>query len=95
MKAELIHHEKKYFPGSSFYEIKIWRVSESKDKPHGIKYSFTYIVNNKRMSGYDNAEGKGDHRHYRDKEEAYEFQGLEKLWKDFMEEIKHLREEKL
>ena len=47
MKAELIHHEKRYFSDNSFYEIKSWKVSEGKDKPHGIKYSFAYIVNNK------------------------------------------------
>ena len=26
--------------------------------------SFVYIVKGKRVIGYDNAEGKGDHRHY-------------------------------
>jgi len=95
MKAELIHHEKRYFSDNSFYEIKSWKVSEGKDKPHGIKYSFAYIVNNKRVIGYDNAEGKGDHRHYGDKEKIYKFQGLEKLWNDFMKDIKKHREENL
>ena len=38
--------------------------SESGDKPHGVKYSIVYIKGGKRLAGYDNAEGKGDHRHY-------------------------------
>ena len=33
-------------------------------KPFGIKYSVVYIKDGKRVLGYDNAEGKGDHKHY-------------------------------
>ncbi len=94
MKASLVYHGKKYFEDGSFYEVKIWRVTGSKDKPHGLKYSFAYIVNANRVIGYDNAEGKGDHRHYKGKESPYRFQGLEKLWKDFMNGIKKIKEEK-
>ena len=94
MKVSLVYHEKKYYGDGSFYEVKIWMVPESKNKPHGLKYSLAYIVNSNRVIGYDNAEGKGDHRHYKDKEEPYRFQGLDKLWKDFMDGIKQLREGK-
>ena len=87
MKAELVYHEKKYFSDGSFQEIKIWKVDESKDKPHGLKYSFAYIVNNERVVGYDNAEGKGDHKHYKGKEYLYKFQSLEKIWNDFKNDI--------
>ncbi len=91
MKAELVYHEKKYFDDDSFQEIKIWKVPESKNKPHGLKYSFAYIVNGERVSGYDNHESKGDHRHYKGREYLYKFQGLEKLWQDFNKEIDNLR----
>ena len=67
MKADLVYHEKRYFEDGSFQEIKIWRVPKSKGKPHGLKYSFAYVVNHERVVGYDNYEHKGDHRHYRDK----------------------------
>lgn len=79
MKAELVYHEKRYFTDSTFQEIKIWRVPESKDKPHGLKYSFAYIVDGERVVGYDNSEGKGDHRHHGERELTYKFQSLEKL----------------
>ena len=95
MKAELVYYEKRYFTEGSFQEIKIWKVPESKDKPHGLKYSFVYIVNGERIIGYDNAEGKGDHRHYKGKEFAYKFQGLEKLWKDFQSDLEQFMEGKL
>lgn len=95
MKAELVYHEKKYFSDGSFQEIKIWKVSKSKDKLHGLKYSFAYIVNDKRVVGYDNAEGKGDHKHYKGKEYPYKFQSLEKLWNDFKKDIERYKEGKI
>ena len=88
MKAELVFHEKRYFTDSSFQEVKIWKVPESEDKPHGLKYSFVYIVNDERVIGYDNAERKGDHRHYRDKEEPYEFKNISKLFEDFYHDVR-------
>jgi hypothetical protein len=94
MKAELVFHEKRYFTDASLQEVKIWKVPESKDKPHGLKYSFAYIVNDERVVGYDNAEGKGDHRHYRNKEYPYKFQGLDKLWNDFKKDIERFKEGK-
>ncbi len=94
MKTELVFHEKRYFTDGSFQEVKIWKVSESEDKPHGLKYSFAYIVNDERVIGYDNAERKGDHRHYRDNEYPYKFQGLDKLWHDFTRDIEKFKEGK-
>jgi hypothetical protein len=95
MKAELVYHEKKYFSDGSFQEIKIWKIAKSTDKPHGLKYSFAYIVNNERVVGYDNAEGKGDHKHYKGKEYPYKFQNLEKLWSDFKNDIERCKGGKL
>ena len=94
MKAELLYHEKKYYEDSSFREIKIWRVPHSTDKPHGYKYSFVYIVKGERVIGYDNAEGRGDHRHHGGKERHYKFQGIEKLWHDFTADVQKFREGK-
>ena len=61
MKAELIRHEKITDELGNTIEIKVWKVPVSKDKPHGFKYSLVYIVDDKRIIGYDNAKGKGDH----------------------------------
>lgn len=95
MGAEPVFHEKRYFTDSSFQEVKIWKVPKSEDKPHGLKYSFAYIVNDERVIGYDNAERKGDHRHYKGKEYPYKFQGLDKLWNDFKKDIERFKEGKL
>jgi len=95
MKANLVYHEKRYFEDGSFQEIKIWQVPKSKEKPYGVKYSFAYIGNNERMVGYDNYEHKGDHKHYRNTVTLYEFQGLDKLWQDFNNDIEQFRGGKL
>ncbi|MBS3920847.1 MAG: hypothetical protein KG012_18400 [Deltaproteobacteria bacterium] len=93
MGAKLVYHEKNYFEDGSFQEIKIWGVPKSKDRPHGLKYSFAYIVNDERVIGYDNYKHKADHRHYRNEEYLYKFEGLEKLWLDFINSIEHFRED--
>jgi hypothetical protein len=87
MKAKLIYHVKESHADGSMEEIKIWEVPKSKDKPHSLKYSFAYIVEGERIVGYDNAEGKGDHRHYKGKQYPYEFRSLENLWADFRRDI--------
>lgn len=69
----------------------MWQISPSHDKPHGYKYSLVYIVKGKRVIGYDNAEGKGDHRHYGDTEESYSFKSVDKLFEDFYNDIKRVK----
>jgi hypothetical protein len=94
MRVKLVYHVKEYMQDGSLQEISIWQVPPTKTKPHGIKYSFAYIVNGERAIGYDNAEGKGSHRHFRDKEYPYKFESLEKLWSDFQSDIEIFREGK-
>ena len=95
MKAKLIKHDKITDEDGNTIEIKIWSVLKTADKPHGLKYSLVYIVNNKRVVGYDNAEGKGDHRHYKEREEPYLFVSLEKLAEDFYRDVEHIKEGKI
>jgi hypothetical protein len=69
----------------------MWKVPASPDKHHGLKYSLVYIVEGERVIGYDNAEGKGDHRHYRGKETAYQFVDLKTLAADFLRDISEFK----
>ena len=87
MKTRLIRHTKIYDEYGNIVEIKLWNVAPSPDKPHGYKYSLVYIVNGKRVVGYDNAERKGDHRHEGDAVRPYSFRGLRRLAKDFLKDI--------
>ena len=43
------------------------------------------------MVAYDNEPGKGDHRHYGDREEPYEFDTPEKLIADFIADVRSAR----
>lgn len=91
MGGDLLFYRKNIEPNSDIVEMKIWNVPLSKYKPHGIKYSLVYIKRGKRLIGYDNAEMKGDHRHYDGKEFVYHFTDVETLIKDFHEDVARLR----
>ncbi len=86
--AHLVRHVKAVDELGNIAEIKMWRLLKpSPDRPHGYKYSLVYIVNGRRAIGYDNAEGKGDHRHYGVKEMPYFFTTLKRLVQDFARDI--------
>jgi hypothetical protein len=89
MKAVLINYQKVTDELGNTIEIKIWQLSEPKeDKPHGFRYSLAYIVDGERIIGYDNGEGKGDHRHYGQNEEPYSFRSIDRLFQDFLEDVR-------
>ncbi|MBI5196101.1 MAG: hypothetical protein HZA10_07245 [Nitrospirae bacterium] len=88
MKADLIRSEKIIDELENTIEIKMWKLPEpTEDKPHGYKYSLVYVVNEVRVIGYDNAEGKGDHRHVKERTGAYKFVSLRKLAYDFYNDV--------
>jgi len=90
MRATKILHIKE-IKGDEIVEIKIWKVPVSEDKPNGVKYSIVYIKSSERLLGYDNSEGKGDHRHYGDKEGSFRFTGFRDLLRDFKNDLKKIR----
>jgi hypothetical protein len=92
MRGRLVLHEKITDEPGNTVEMKIWSVPASGDKPHGYKYSLVYIVGGERVVGYDNAEGKGDHRHFMGKESPYRFRNLRRLVRDFAADVKEYQE---
>ena len=92
VRGRLVLHEKVTDDLGNTVEMKIWQVPVSEDKPHGYKYSLVYIVGGKRVIGYDNAEEKGDHRHFMDKESTYPFRGLRRLVRDFEADVQSYKE---
>ncbi|MEW6740025.1 MAG: toxin-antitoxin system TumE family protein [Nitrospirota bacterium] len=87
MSVELLFYRKNVETNGDIVEMKIWQVPHSKEKPHGLKYSLVYVREGKRIIGYDNAEGKGDHKHYRNKEYPYRFNDVDTLIKDFYDAV--------
>lgn len=89
--AELIHYEKRVTVEGDIVEKKAWKVNKSKNFPHSIKYSLVYIHKGNRILGYDNEKMKGDHKHYFEKEERYNFVNIDELFDDFDNEVEKLR----
>ena len=92
VRGRLVRNEKVTDERGNTVELKIWQVPVSEDKPHGYKYSLVYIVGGERAIGYDNAEGKGDHRHFMGNESTYRFRGLRRLVRDFEEDVQSYKE---
>lgn len=59
---------------------------------HPFKYRLVFVRDGKRLVGYDNERGKGDHKHMDDTEQPYAFidetQLIEDFWQDVKEAIK-------
>lgn len=93
-KATLIFKEKLVFPDHAIMEGVIWRLPEaSMERPHGLKYRLYYGKGGERIVGYDNEQGKGDHRHLRGQEQDYLFTSVEQLIADFMADVRQERGE--
>ena len=71
-----------------FAEYVVWFLPEPlPPSEHTFKYRLAYIINQQCVVRYDNERGKGDHRHFGDKEMAYAFSTPRKLISDFETDI--------
>jgi len=94
MKAELIHRKRHTFPDGKILEIIIWKVPEPvAGSIHRYKYRLFYGDHQARIVGYDNERPKGDHRHYGQQEEAYQFEGIDPLLSDFFNDVAARRDD--
>lgn len=83
MAARMLFHHKET-RGEVIVEMVIWQLPEpTAYRPHGLKYRFFCGTANTCFVRYDNESGKGDHRHYGEREETYVFQSIEQLVEDF------------
>ncbi len=88
MQAQKIFHKKQFYRGG-IIEMVIWRLPmEDSERPHGLKYRLVYVKNGKRLVGYDNERGKGDHKHIGENELAYAFQNIDQLLEDVWSDVK-------
>ena len=89
MPSVLIENRKLLLANGAIVQIRIWRLDRvTTERPHGLKYSLFYGRPGIRIVGYDNERGKGDHRHYRDREESYAFTSFERLLADFWSDVR-------
>ncbi|HEX2019488.1 MAG TPA: DUF6516 family protein [Aurantimonas sp.] len=92
MHALLLIDRKFVWPDGSITQVRVWQLPQpTTERPHGLKYSLFYGRSGQRFVGYDNETGKGDHRHYGDREEPYGFSSLEQLIDDFEADVRRER----
>lgn len=90
--AELLFHAKRVYDDGAIVELKIWRLARPvPGSSHTLKYSLFYGERGARIVGYDNERGKGDHRHYGDREEHYGFTSVDQLVADFEADVAKVR----
>lgn len=88
MKATQLLHTRIAYSETAFAELVLWRVPQPvAGSAHEFKYRLAYVVEGVCVVRYDNETGKGDHRHFGEKENAYAFQTPEKLIADFERDI--------
>lgn len=80
--------------GRWIVQRKVWVLPDvSAERPYGLKYSLFCGDAAQCLVRYDNEAGKGDHRHYGEREEPYLFTTLETLLDDFQADITRLTQE--
>ena len=92
MKATRVFYDRMEYADGAIVEMVIWLVPQPVEgSAHRLKYSLFYGRPGERLVGYDNERGKGDHKHFVDREEPYPFTTPEALVSDFLADVKKLR----
>ena len=87
MRAELLMRERRVL-ATGFIEVIVWRLPEPlSGSTHKLKYRLAYVVASECVLRYDNAAGKGDHRHLGTKEMPYTFVSVDQLLEDFLADV--------
>ncbi|MEA1050608.1 DUF6516 family protein [Lamprobacter modestohalophilus] len=91
MPAVAILNDKRAFAGGTI-QIVVWAIPEPlPPSAHRFKYRLVYVKGQRRVVGYDNERGKGDHRHLGDLEEPYAFVDVPTLLRDFWTDVERNR----
>ena len=66
----------------------VWQVpTPVPPSEHAFKYRLVFVRAGKRIVGYDNERGKGDHKHIGEREVPYRFVDIETLMADFLRDV--------
>jgi len=88
MKATLVARTRIVYAENAFAEFVLWKVPlPVSGSTHAFKYRLAYVVNGVCVVRYDNEVGKGDHRHFGDKESDYSFTTPDALLAAFERDI--------
>ena len=88
MNAVELVRTRNTYSEAAFAELVLWQVPKPvAGSTHRFKYRLAYVVRDVCVLRYDNEVGKGDHRHYGDKESIYKFTTPDQLVADFQRDI--------
>lgn len=73
-------------------EMVVWQVpAPVPPSEHAFKYRLVFVRDGKRVVGYDNERGKGDHKHLGEREVRYRFVDIETLMADFLRDVEDMQ----
>jgi len=88
MKATLLVRTRVVYSEASFAELVLWQVPVPvAGSTHYYKFRLAYVVKGVCVVRYDNETGKGDHRHFGERESKYSFSTPEALLAAFGRDI--------
>lgn len=91
-KAQLLMRQKDLNMRGEILEMVVWKVLEPvPPSAHHFKYRLVYIRDGRRIVGFDNERGKGDHMHVENMEFPYTFRTMQQLLEDFLAQVEKRR----
>lgn len=85
MDAKLIYRYELDYDDGAMVRMVVWEVPHPvPPSEHRYKYRLVYVEEGRRVIGFDNERGKGDHRHDGDTESFYPFVDVQRLIADFV-----------
>lgn len=89
MEATKLMHDKRILDDGAIVEMVVWKLpAPVLGSRHSFKYSLYFGRNGRRIVGFDNERGKGDHCHLDGVETPYSFTNVERLVEDFLRQVK-------
>jgi Family of unknown function (DUF6516) len=94
MKATLLIRERLPFGEDAFAELVLWKLAKPlPGSMHLYKYRLAFVIRDECVLRYDNEAGKGDRRHLRGRESAFDFQSPEQMTQAFLREARRIYRE--
>jgi Family of unknown function (DUF6516) len=92
MRAASVSRLKHGLDDGAIIEMVIWKVPQRVEgSHHGFKYRLYFGKGGRKLVGYDNERGKGDHRHILDRELPYRFTSPDRRIADFLADVEEAR----
>lgn len=91
-RSKLILDFKSVDDNGAIIQMVMWRVPHPVlPCVHDVKYRLVYVIDGRRVIGFDNERGKGDHVHVDTEEFPYKFVSIDRLVEDFLSRVENYK----